>query len=353
MILEWLDGCRMGWRWSLFAPPMIAAVGEENFCAGTCPASPMPCVDLAIELVDGISQWSWLGTGTCCEDGQVCDHSDGVYECQHGSTCSDDVATDFDGWCFGAEIYWAAFVTNVYANTDTIIKIAPRPKDGAKVDVKPRNNIVFDVWAMGWETADGDPDNGIPAVKVWQSQIDSSSYYSDMVGTLTNSRPPCTVHDDCPNSDEGEQCSGATYCGGAWQDCGNDTDARPEVWDLCLNLPACDVSSANPRCGSTVVFDDPVDDEGLQYYQMSFRLDASEDFKGCANVALVPDPSTFLKDQNSAGIPLVGYQAGTYCVATGQCCDMTVPYPFICLADDLTANECAAIPGTKFDPDKT
>jgi hypothetical protein len=360
MILEWLDGCRMGWRYSLFNPPMIAAVGEENFCAGTCPASPLPCVDLAIELVDGISQWDYMGTGVCCEDHSItCDHSDGVYECGHGSGCADwenpaFAALDFDGWCFGAEIYWAAFVTNIYANTDTIIKIAPRPKGGPMVDVKPSENIVFDVWAMGWETADGDPDNGIPAVKVWQAQIDSSSYGSDMVGTLTNSRPACAVHTDCPNNAEGEQCSGATYCGGAWQNCvGNDTPARPEVYDLCLDLPACDVSSPNPRCGSTVVFNPPVDDEGLQYYMMSFRLDASEDFKGCANVALVPDPATFLKDQNSAGIPLVGYLPGTYCVDTGQCCDMTVPYPFICIGDDFTANECAAIAGTKFDPDKT
>ena len=69
----------------------------------------------------------------------------------------------------------------------------------------------------------------------------------------------------------------------------------------------------------------------------------SADFKGCAEVRVVPDPATFLKDSNSAGIPLVGYVSGSYCVEIGQCCDPGTPYPSVCLGDTLTASECAAI----------
>jgi hypothetical protein len=84
-------------------------------------------------------------------------------------------------------------------------------------------------------------------------------------------------------------------------------------------------------------------------YGMSLRLAPSGDFKGCAAVNFVPDPATFLKDAGSAGIPLVGYIPGIYCVDTGQCCDSN----FICVADDLTENECLATPGNRWDGTKT
>ena len=65
MILEVTDGCRLGWRWAFEEGPEIAAVGEENFCFGSCPALTIPCVDLAIEMVEAVSQWDQVGVGTC------------------------------------------------------------------------------------------------------------------------------------------------------------------------------------------------------------------------------------------------------------------------------------------------
>ena len=366
MIVEWTAGCRMGWRASWYAPPTIAAVGENNFCNPNCAASPMPCVDMAIEMRDIASQRDGVGVGTCCEDpGIVCDHSDGTLECGHATSCSDGAADTEDlvdndtgnppgdgiedgyrAWCFGAEIYWASFVASIYTNTDTTFSLVPRGGDGQMfVETKPGWDVVFDVFAAGWDMANGVADDGIPAVKVWQATIDSASYGSDLVGSLTNHRPPCSVNEDCKHFDEGETCQLAGYCGGAWQDC----PGPP----FCTDLPACDVSAANPRCGGTQVFTDPIVDTGLQYYGMSVSLAPSADFKGCATVAFVPDPATFLKDAVSVGIPLVGYIPGIYCVEVGQCCDMTVPYPFICLGDQYSMNDCLAIGGTKWDGTKT
>ena len=157
MIIEWTSGCRMGWRWALLGPPEVAAIGEENFCAGTCPGSPLPCVDLAIELVDGISQWSGLGGATyqgpgsytCCEDpgGPQCDHGDAntTNDCGHPTSCSDGVATDFSGWCFGAQIYWAAFVTSIYANTDTYIQFTPAVVDVDKPALPPARDLAHEL----------------------------------------------------------------------------------------------------------------------------------------------------------------------------------------------------------------
>jgi hypothetical protein len=341
MIIEWTGGCRMAWRWAYLQGPEIAAVGEQNFCGNTCPTAPVPCVDLAIEFVDAASQWGGVGVGTCCEDpGIVCDHSDGVLECGHATSCSDGVAESFSGWCFGAPSYFASFVASIYANTDTTVSLVPRGGNPV-IDVAPSDNIPFDVFVAGWDS-DGD---GVPAVKVWQAQIDSATYVSDIAGSLTNRRTACTVNGDCTYFAEGERCGGV-ICAGAWQSC-------PASGGLCLDLPACDVSAANPRCGSTAVFSPPVVDNHAPNYGMSLGLAASADFKGCANVSFIPDPSTFLKDAASAGIPLVGYIPGTYCVEVGQCCDMSVPYPFVCLADDVTAAECADLGTTKFDSSAT
>jgi hypothetical protein len=355
MIVQWLDGCRMGWRRSIFAPPQIAAVGVYNFCgppgASSCEESSLPCSDLAIELVDAESQYSGLGVGTCCEDDTIaCDHTDAdtSNDCAHATTCSDGVADYFSAWCYGAEVYWASWVASIYTNTDTLIKVVPRGADANNSvhDVKPSDDIPFDVWVSGWDS-DGD---GVPVIKVWQTQIDSGTYGSDYTGSLTNRRPPCTANGDCSYNPEGELCYN-NYCAGAWQQCPNEDPDH----QLCLDLPACDVSSPDPRCGSTYTGLNPnhteVVDEGLSYYAMSLALSASADFAGCADVGLIPDPSTFLKDHNSLGIPLVGYVPGTYCVDIGQCCDFDQD-PVAC-ADHVTANECAAFGGETFTVGKT
>jgi hypothetical protein len=353
MILEWTEGCRMGWRWAFYEGPEIAAIGEENFCANTCPNAPVPCVDMAIEFVDAASQWSSIGVGTCCEDdGIVCDHSDGTYECGHATTCSDGVAETFDAWCFGAPSYFASFVASIYANTDTTATLVPVGASGPHTIIGNEiimpsggQSIELELMVAGWDTADGIPDNGIPAVKVWHAEVDASTYTSGLAGELTNSRPPCTVNTDCPAGDRGELCWSPGYCGGVWQDC-------PARGDLCLDLPACDVSDSSPRCGSAIIYNYPLPDNGQPNYAMSLRLDGSPDAKGTFEVALLQDPHFFIKDQGSVSIPLVALIPALITIELGKCCDRSGgPGNEQCL-DDLTVGECDALGGF-FEPGQT
>ncbi|MGD2109382.1 MAG: hypothetical protein PVI86_08310 [Phycisphaerae bacterium] len=352
MIVEWTEGCHVGWRWAFYEGPEIAAVGEENFCSDTCPTTPVPCVDMAIELVDGASQWSNIGVGTCCEDDLiVCDHTDcdpatgAGCECGLPTTCSDGEATDFDAWCYGAPTYFASFVASIFTTTETRFELVPVASSGihrfeGKEIIMPDGGqtIELEVFAAGW-----DPDgNGFPALKVWQAQIDSSTYNSGWAGALTNSRPACTVDSDCPNNAEGELCN-STTCGGAWMEC-------PEREGLCMHLPACDVSSPNPRCGSHNLFDAPIEDDGSDFYCMSLRLEASTDAKGTFEVGFLPDPATWMKDSGSAGVPLVAYLPAKITIEIGQCCDSS---EFLCISDTVTEAECYAMGGDTFNPNKT
>ena len=338
LVIEWTGGCRMGWRWAYMSQPVVAAIGEENFCAGTCPASPGPCVDLAIELVDGISQWSGYGTGTCCEDGSACDHYDydTSNDCGHATSCSDGVATDFSGWCFGAEIYWAAFVTSVYANTDTYIQFSP-----AVIDLdKPETSILLVIELGGW-------DGGIGTqLKTWQAMVDAGGYTSGLAGALTVQRAPCTpaTQDvDCKFYDLGSVCHTDGLCTAGWQNEGDPPDPN-----ALLGINAVDISQPYYRYGSTSL-SGAMADPGVPVYGGHLALDMLAGSMGTFTVGFKPDPDSFLKDGANMPIPLVGLIPAKITVAVGKCCVPLGGGDFDCVSHAegpyMTANDCAAAGG--------
>jgi hypothetical protein len=348
MIVEYTGGCRMGWRWALLAPPEIAAIGEQNFCAGTCPASTQPCVDLAIELVDGLSQWSGLGgvtygggvegDWTCCENGNVCDHGDAdtTNDCGHPSTCSDMVATDFSGWCFGATVYWASFVTSIYANTDAYFTLSPEV-----VLAKPATSILLSLEMAGWGA------DGVTQLKVWQAKIDAGGYTSGLSGYLTPQREPCapeTEDVDCKYYALGSRCQSDGKCSAGFQDTVN-----PPANNCLFEISAVDISSPDYRYGSTPVMAPPCIDAGKPMYGGYLALDASADAKGTFTIGFKQPPDSFMVDQNNNAIPLVGFIPGQVTIEVGQCCVPLGGGNFDCVSYQegpyMTANECADLGG--------
>jgi hypothetical protein len=105
------------------------------------------------------------------------------------------------------------------------------------------------------------------------------------------------------------------------------------------------VSGADLICGSTIVLGAPETDSGSPHYGMSFALEAPTGAKGTHTIGY-SIPNTYMKDEANQGIPLVGLTPGLVTIEVGQCCDLSVPYPFICLSDTVTAAECAALGGT-------
>jgi len=258
----------------------------------------------------------------------------------------DGEAESLDAWCFGAEEYFAPFAASTYGDISATFTLVPIGASGSYTIDEENNEIIMPAGSqiihLEAFVADWDPDfYGFPMVKSWMATIDSSTYTSGLSGMLTNSRPPCTIDEDCPDYDTGERCTG-TYCDGAWMDC-------PLRSVLCLDLPACNVSPPDPRCGSTYV-GMPAADPGKPSYAMSLRLESSPDAKGTFEVGFVPYPGTFLKDENSADIPLMALLPAKITIEVIACCDVS-SWPYVC-HENLTVAQCQAMGGLP-DPDGT
>ncbi|MGD2111246.1 MAG: hypothetical protein PVI86_17855, partial [Phycisphaerae bacterium] len=205
MIMEQLEGCRTGWRWAFFEGPEVGAAGEENFCYGTCPAAPGPCVDLAIQFADAASQWNELGVGTCCEDpGIACNHADGSpdNDCGHPTSCSDGAAETFDSWCYGAPTYFASFVATVYSPTNSAFSLKPVGGIGTETWVQPGAPVELEVMLEGWDL---DLD-GWPRLTQWQAAIDPIAFSEDSSTPVGPFIPACNGDSDCPFNDKGSTC---------------------------------------------------------------------------------------------------------------------------------------------------
>jgi hypothetical protein len=116
-------------------------------------------------------------------------------------------------------------------------------------------------------------------------------------------------------------------------------------------LCAADLSLYRAGCATVVSnVNDPDPYPAGGQYTGSLILDVTADAKGLIVAAYDPLQSSII-DQNNLPINLVGFNPGLIEIETGQCCDIS-QQPFVCLADDLTANECAARGGS-YNADKT
>ncbi|MGD2111245.1 MAG: hypothetical protein PVI86_17850 [Phycisphaerae bacterium] len=314
MIVEHLAGCRTGWRWAFYDFPEVAAVGEENFCGGTCPNAPVPCVDLAVEHVDAASQWDEAGVGTCCEDpGMACDHTDGssLNDCGHPSTCSDGVAETFDSWCFGAPSYFASFVASIYSPTTTAYSMVPVGGDGNDIYIDPGTQVELHIMLEGW-----DPDrDGSPRIRTWNVTIDPSGYTTGLSGALTPYVTPCTTDADCPYYGKGSRChegpngnSWAEPCSGGVCSCTAGFMDCPQSGSACLDLAAWDTTDPYYCWGSTAIFSPLLVDPGHPIYGATLVLDVPPDVDGTFTVGFFPQSCTDMKDQNGQEIPLLGFK---------------------------------------------
>jgi len=329
MIVEHLEGCRTGWRWAFMDGPEIAAVGEQNFCAGTCPTSPVPCVDLVVDHIDAASQLDEAGVGTCCEDpGIECDHSDGTFECGHPTSCSDGVAEFLDAFCFGAPTYFASFVASIYSPTRTSVALMPVDStdpaaviSGNEITTSEGSTVLFEIQLAGWGA-----DAPERAIKVWSADVDSTGFTYGDTGELAPHTPACSADPDCPYADIGSTCvqgpdgttaepctGGVCSCTAGFFNCGD--NAPPD--NACLDLQGIDTSYPGYMYGSTAVFSDPLVDPGVPAYAASLVLDVSGDAAGTFTIYLKHSPYTFMKDQNSQDIPLVAVVPARVTVGCG------------------------------------
>jgi hypothetical protein len=247
------------------------------------------------------------------------------------------VATDFSGWCFGAQVYWAAFVTSIYANTDTYIQFSPQE---ILLD-KPETSILLTIELGGW-----DPDDVGVSLKTWQAQVDSAGYTSGLAGALTVQRAPCTTATedvDCKFYDLGSICHLDGFCTAGWQN-----EANPPDPNALLGINAVDISQPDYRYGSTSL-GAALADPGVPVYGGHLALDMLPGSMGTFTVGFLPDPNSFMKDGSNNAIPLVGLVPAKITVQTGKCCVPLGGGAFDCVSYEegpyMTVNDCDALGG--------
>jgi hypothetical protein len=385
------EACRMGWRISSKLPEMgsILMGGSDLAMAQTdYDAGFLGSLDL-----DGIPG------GHCCNDmTRPClwDPADPLHDpCEYqpwqcpyaglpGPPCYDDgrgFCTDMfaeSAWIYyyggpcagGIDDFCANHVANIFGQSNFTVTLQPRKDDSggiyegnevrfAKGGAKVWLDVIF--WNWGSEGA---------TVKTWQMKINSDGYYSALHGTLTPWNPPCTSNADCQVAHQHNlftnQCNDPAYppggCNPAFQDFSVDPGCQPAPLPgqpcLGLQIPACSISTKDFICGSTINDWPEAPDDGNPHYGATVVLDVSP---GATGTFTVPFDigNTWMKTGNTP-IRMISHVPALITIQTGQCCDMSIPpgYPFSCISDEMTENQCIqygvdnGIP-VKFDPNAT
>jgi len=361
--------CRMGWRLSKMTPEV------GSIYTGTA--------DVFEDQED------YIAVGTCCVDGTTaCDttlNPAPAVPCAGDATGSREYCTDnfaesaglfyFGGPCAGLpDDSCASFVADIFTTTDTWMGMLPVGSDsaGAVIDYNTitlgdgdcnNKKVQFEFSIFGW-----DPNlDGTPKLKTWEIDIDDAGFGFDSafkVGTLAYELQACTTSADCVAAWGGrctvlgaacvdnagcqifESCGGSTcdyptgvggFCAPAYQLAGHPRQL------LLRELPACDVSTPDFRCGSTL---SPTGvakaDDGLVWYGGTLRMTTSDDVTGTATVITMP--KSFMKDADNNSIPLVGVVNGYVVCNIGQCCNLS-SQPFVCMADDVSKDQCEDMAG--------
>jgi hypothetical protein len=339
------SGCRHGWRigsapGGAWPPTVPAEIGFSDLIeqyydcadAGACPTD------------------SGLNVGFCCDTGEDCDEgpTDGSEViCPSrpgGGFCTDGVADFASAWNFGGgniSGYWASAVAGVQGATDVAIRMvdAINNKESYVSAAKGGFGVTIDFMLTDW-----DPGGSGLGVKAFQTGFDVNQFATATEGTITMWEPSCTTPADCVAAygRAGGSAAAQVNCDGGvctpvWID--ND-DARYLLTGI-NDLPACDL--VNVRCGSTILFGGPALSQGTDMYLMSGAVWVPVDGKGVWQLSPNPGQSNVL-DANGQFLPMLGFDALTIEITTGQCCDLSVQ-PFECIEDGVTANECADLGG--------
>jgi hypothetical protein len=381
IVLSATETCRLGWRLSGIDPEVgdiwmgadnIAAfqtdydagyLGAPGFChctdetdPCTYPTDPCPFQDwqcgylLVSPPCDGTDDGPWF----LCSDGDA--ESAWIYALPYGCTGA------IDDFC-------TSFVANIFSQSDFTVTLQPKKSDPAgTIDgteikfAKGGAHVWMDVIFANW----GSEGN---TVKTWQMKLNSDGYYSGVNGTLTPWNPPCTSNADCQAAHQHglftNQCNDPAYppggCNPAFQDfAANDPACFPAPMPgqpcLGLQIPACSLSTLDFICGSTINDWPQAPDDGNPHYGATVVLEVSPEAAGTFTVQF-DIGNTWMKDGNNP-IRMIAHVPAKITIQTGQCCDMSIPpgYPFVCLTDTVTENQCnqigvdLGIP-VKFDPD--
>jgi hypothetical protein len=395
MTVTMTEGCRAAWR--------IGGGGDDAWNMPPCVGfSDGYHLLYACEQFTACPTVNGYDAGLCCGDEALpCDHTDGSFECPasedaggtHPTFCGDGVADYFLTWFNDAPMAYNSLVGAVFSQAKATIRLTPVSADAPpEHDPVPRgwsisgNEIFVDsgpcdgrnVW-LEIRLGDWDPDDAGLKLQAWQAALDSSGYSSGLQGELTIFvGPPCEEDADCQAVlGAASQCDPAGFFMPAAHVCnGGPLHGVPCEYDGSCPLGDCpekgtcaaafidwnrddwwcaseycltgvDLSTPDFYWGSTVLaasmaIDDPEPFplEGL--YGGSLVLTVPADAKGTFTIDLFPPRASYMVDQNSQFIPLVGVVPAKITIGDGtQAC---------CLGnggcEDVAAEDCLLLDGT-------
>jgi hypothetical protein len=322
--------------------------------------------------------------GVCCEDGVTCSAAALCASDTAGSKghCYDDFAEAPHLWGIdtsagsrcsmyaGSEC--ANFTASVYSPANILMSIVQTSDDSNAVVVPSSPaDLEFDILVSNWDSNAA----GI-TLNAWEADLDVSGYYAGVQGFLSPTEVACATDQDCRNvfgsncqftgspctvdgdcTIPGETCAPGSLCGYVYHPgiCqpGFILNKRPDYVYLGENgtdLKGVDLSLIAYRYASAVsdgsgtAAPSPFPARGK--YLGSLRLTTSPDCKGTFSIGFLPPPGSILVDQNNEFLPLVGFEGATVTCEIGRCCiDLTGAGG---CWDNVTADQCAAGPGTTF-----
>ncbi len=365
------DVCRWAWRIS------------KGYIHGGAINSPQIGAGDAMGAVWACEQFGYCDTpsgynaGTCCEEGEACDHTDpdpanwtpeggctlygGIH---HATLCQDDAADYYFTASGATPEYYANFVGQAFARTDVVMQVVPM-----SVDVIPGtgplpsdvtidgNTVTIDQPYPGGErhlwleiyVSDWDPGDTGTTVKAWQAGLDASGYAAGLDCTLEPWTPTCATDADCIAL-QGEVGTamdalkgGCSLLGMLPNQCAAAfAPARPDfIFYMQGHMGGIDQSTWNYRYGATL-FGLPIQSPHIgDMYLGSLTLKTSCDCPaGEFSVGMtLPNSGSNMVQGDLQFIPLLGVRGADIIFPMGQCCNISED-PIVCISDTVTRCEC-------------
>ena len=167
---------------------------------------------------------------------------------------------------------------------------------GNTITVQPGTRVFLELQLSDWDT----DLNGLPLLRTFQAQLDSSGYTSGANGQLQPASQACINTSDCEVAfgEAGSECLGG-FCTAGYQD-----KARSDWVFFSLNeLPTpVDLSTSNYRYGAIVTEAPFAADNGTSRYGGTLVLDVPGNARGIFTVGFTSELNTkenFMRDESN------------------------------------------------------
>ncbi len=198
--------------------------------------------------------------------------------------------------------------------------------------------VRLEIFVSGW-----DPDrDGVPKLRAWQIEIDSSGYVGAVAGTLSPAFVPCTSGAECQAVFGGTSVCDPDHDALPGQNCEPgfiEFNRSDYVFATIPDLRAVDVSSLDYRYGATTLTDPTDIDPGTPRYVGTLVLDVPADAAGTFEIRLMNPRLIADTGADITPVSVMPARIAIACNADAECDDGN-----LCTTDRCVGRVCANTP---------